>query len=112
MPIAPGDELLIFGAGPMGLLLLQAVKHDGAGSVTMVDLKENRLAVARELGADLTVSPGPALTEALRGKHARGFDVAAADLRGLSRRARANRCRTSHPVPGVIVRRFFRIRTW
>lgn len=75
MPVAVGDEVLIFGAGPMGLLLLQAVKHDGAGTVAMVDLKENRLAVARELGADLATSPGPGLVETLRGRHSRGFDV-------------------------------------
>jgi len=75
MPIALGDEVLIFGAGPMGLLLLQAVKHDGAASVAMVDLKANRLAVAGELGADMTASPGAALNEPLRKAHPRGFDV-------------------------------------
>jgi 2-desacetyl-2-hydroxyethyl bacteriochlorophyllide A dehydrogenase len=75
MPIALGDEVLIFGAGPMGLLLMQAVKHDGAGSVAVVDLKANRLAVARELGADTAATPGPKLNETLRGPHPRGFDV-------------------------------------
>ena len=75
MPITLGDEVLIFGAGPMGLLLMQAVKHDGAGSVAMVDLKANRLAVARELGADIAGTPGTALNETLRGTHPRGFDV-------------------------------------
>ncbi len=75
MPIAVGDEVLIFGAGPMGLLLLQAVKHDGAGSAAMVDLKANRLAVARELGADLTASPGAALGDTLHAAHPRGFDA-------------------------------------
>jgi D-arabinitol dehydrogenase (NADP+) len=75
MPVALGDEVLIFGAGPMGLLLMQAVKHDGAGSVAMVDLKANRLAVARELGADLTASPGASLGETLHAAHSRGFDA-------------------------------------
>jgi 2-desacetyl-2-hydroxyethyl bacteriochlorophyllide A dehydrogenase len=75
MPIALGDEVLIFGAGPMGLLLMQAVKHDGAGSVAVVDLKANRLAVARELGADTAATPGPELNETFRGAHPRGFDV-------------------------------------
>jgi 2-desacetyl-2-hydroxyethyl bacteriochlorophyllide A dehydrogenase len=75
MPMAVGDEVLIFGAGPMGLLLLQAVKHDGAGRVAMVDLKEHRLAVARDLGADLTASPGDSFADTLHGAFPRGFDV-------------------------------------
>lgn len=75
MPIVPGDEVLIFGAGPMGLLLLQAVKHAGAARVVTVDLKPHRLEVARGLGADATVAPGPALGEALAQTDPRGFDV-------------------------------------
>jgi 2-desacetyl-2-hydroxyethyl bacteriochlorophyllide A dehydrogenase len=75
MPITPGDEVLIFGAGPMGLLLLQAVKHAGASTVAAVDLKPARLEVARTLGADVTATPGPALQEVVDRTIPRGFDV-------------------------------------
>ncbi len=62
----PGDEVLIFGSGPMGLLLLQVLKHSGASQVTVVDLREKRLEMARSLGADVTVVAGPDQDEALR----------------------------------------------
>lgn len=52
-----GDQALVFGAGPMGCLLAQAVKAAGASRVAMVDVAPARLALARSLGADLTVTP-------------------------------------------------------
>lgn len=51
----PASHALIFGAGPIGLLLMQALKHAGAARVTMVDLHARRLELARELGADATL---------------------------------------------------------
>jgi 2-desacetyl-2-hydroxyethyl bacteriochlorophyllide A dehydrogenase len=50
-----GDQVLIFGAGPIGLLLMQGCKYGGASSVTIVDLDEKRLEMARSLGATHTV---------------------------------------------------------
>lgn len=47
-----GDHFLIYGAGTMGLLYLQVAQRAGAGSVSVVDINEDRLAVARKLGAD------------------------------------------------------------
>src|SRR6202035_5207701 len=46
-----GDEVLLTGAGTMGLLLLQLLVHAGAGPVTVVDRVGERLEVARKLGA-------------------------------------------------------------
>lgn len=46
------DKVAIFGAGPIGLLLLQAVKVMGAQSVIMVELDDARAKAAQELGAD------------------------------------------------------------
>jgi NADPH2:quinone reductase len=48
---APGDSVLIAGAGTMGLLLLQLLRHGGAANVTVVDRNERRLELARSLGA-------------------------------------------------------------
>lgn len=50
--IQAGSSMLIYGAGPMGCLMLQAVKRAGAGSVTMVDIAPKRLELAKTLGAD------------------------------------------------------------
>lgn len=48
----PGSEVLIFGAGPMGLLMLQALKAYGAARAAVVDIHAPRLELARQLGAD------------------------------------------------------------
>ena len=47
-----GATVLVVGAGLIGLLVIQALKHAGAGKVIAVDLDEGRLKLARELGAD------------------------------------------------------------
>jgi len=46
-----GDTVAIFGAGPIGLLALIAAKAAGASKIIAVDLSEERLNKARELGA-------------------------------------------------------------
>jgi 2-desacetyl-2-hydroxyethyl bacteriochlorophyllide A dehydrogenase len=51
----PGDSVLLFGAGPMGCLLTQMLRHNGAAQVVVVDRVEQRLRLAKELGADHTV---------------------------------------------------------
>ncbi len=71
----PGDEVLIFGSGPMGLLLLQALRQGGASKVVVVDLKEKRLELAEELGAWTTVVAGPDQDEVLRELAPFGFAV-------------------------------------
>lgn len=49
------DVLLVMGAGPIGLVILQAAKRLGA-KVIVSDLMESRLQLAREMGADVTVN--------------------------------------------------------
>jgi len=73
--IWPGDEVLLFGAGPMGLLLLQALRHMGASQVTVVEKQPDRLALAGQLGASATVTPGPDQAEALQELAPYGFAV-------------------------------------
>jgi L-iditol 2-dehydrogenase len=56
--ISPGDTVVIAGGGgPIGLMHLQLAKHDGASSLVVVDLKESRLALARQLGATCVINP-------------------------------------------------------
>ena len=52
VPLQPGDSAVVVGAGLIGLLVVQALKAKGAGTVVAVDIDEKRLALARELGAD------------------------------------------------------------
>ena len=58
--IRPGASVLIFGPGPIGLLCLALAKLSGAGWLGVAGLKqdEKRLAIAKSLGADRTLSGG------------------------------------------------------
>ncbi len=55
------DHALIFGAGPMGLLMGIALGIRGAGRVTMVDLNEDRLVMAESFGLGGVISGSGAL---------------------------------------------------
>ena len=46
----PGNQVLIFGAGPMGLLLMQALQRSGASRVVMVEKQAQRLALTAQMG--------------------------------------------------------------
>lgn len=80
--LAPAARVLIAGAGPIGLLLLQAVRRSGAAQVVMTDLRASRLELARQLGAEHTVQAGDAAQQQLRDLAPFGFD-AAIDVTGV-----------------------------
>ncbi len=70
-----GDQVLIFGGGPMGLLLTQALRSSGASQVVVVEPQPERLSLARELGSTITVPAGPDEREILRGLAPYGFAI-------------------------------------
>jgi L-idonate 5-dehydrogenase len=47
-----GRDVTVNGAGPIGCLVAAALKHAGAGRVTVADISAASLAVARAMGAD------------------------------------------------------------
>ena len=51
-----GDTVVVQGAGPVGLSAILLAKLSGAREIIAVDMHENRLAIARALGATATVS--------------------------------------------------------
>lgn len=53
--IALGDRVVVFGAGPIGLMHLALALHSGASMVMVADVKQDCLDVARQLGAAETV---------------------------------------------------------
>jgi L-iditol 2-dehydrogenase len=55
-----GDSVAIIGAGPIGLLHFLAVKKMGIEKAIIIDLVEERLDVAKKLGADETINAGKA----------------------------------------------------
>ena len=63
-----GDRVVVLGAGPIGLFAMQVCRAAGAAEIWQVDLRPERLDLARRLGATGTadLSKG-SLLEALRG---------------------------------------------
>ncbi len=54
--IKAGESVLIVGAGPVGLLLMQLVRNFGASMIIQTDLEDYRLEKALELGADHVIN--------------------------------------------------------
>ncbi len=52
-----GDTVAIVGLGFMGLLMLQAIRHKGAARIIAIDVRPEVLALARQFGADETLTP-------------------------------------------------------
>ena len=50
-----GEDVLVTGAGPIGILAAMVSKHAGARNVVISDLSEERLALATSLGVDLAL---------------------------------------------------------
>jgi S-(hydroxymethyl)glutathione dehydrogenase/alcohol dehydrogenase len=72
-----GDSVVVFGAGGIGLNLIQGASLAGAAHIVAVDLHDNRLALAQELGATDIVNSATedaflAISHALNGD---GIDV-------------------------------------
>jgi len=77
--VRPGDEILLFGTGPTGLILAQLLKHAGAAKLVVVASDERKLALVQELAADevyrMDRSDYSRHEREIRGKYPRGFDI-------------------------------------
>ncbi|MEM9044441.1 MAG: L-threonine 3-dehydrogenase [Pseudomonadota bacterium] len=51
-----GEDVLVTGAGPIGIMSAMVAKRAGARKVAITDLNEGRLALAHRLGVDYTVN--------------------------------------------------------
>jgi threonine 3-dehydrogenase len=52
-----GEDVLITGAGPIGVMAAAVVKHAGARYVVVSDVNPYRLELAKKMGADAVVNP-------------------------------------------------------
>ena len=50
-----GEDVLITGAGPIGLMAIAVARHAGARKIAITDVSKPRLDLARQLGADLAI---------------------------------------------------------
>jgi alcohol dehydrogenase len=76
--VKPGDTVAIVGAGPIGLSALLTAQFFSAARIIAIDLDDNRLAVAKQLGATAVVnsSDGKAGQKVMTMTAGQGVDVA------------------------------------
>jgi 2-desacetyl-2-hydroxyethyl bacteriochlorophyllide A dehydrogenase len=55
--IQPGDTVALVGTGFMGLMLLQEIKLQGAALIIAIDVRDDMLQIALQLGADAVINP-------------------------------------------------------
>ncbi|WP_322819438.1 zinc-binding dehydrogenase [Tepidiforma sp.] len=53
----PGQAALVMGAGPIGLMTLLWLRHEGVAPIAVTELSPERRELARQLGADLVIDP-------------------------------------------------------
>jgi len=73
-----GEDVLISGAGPIGIMAASVVRHAGARNIVITDISADRLELARHMGAvtravDVSQTSVAAVMDELRMKE--GFDV-------------------------------------
>ncbi len=73
--IRSGEKVLIFGAGPIGLLLLSLFRVSGASGVVVVDIHERRLELALKRGASEALLADGSEKKRLREIAPFGFEV-------------------------------------
>ncbi len=76
--VAPGSTVAIVGAGPIGLAALLTAQFYSPAEIIMIDLDDNRLAVAKRFGAAATINStdGNALEAVMKMTGKRGVDTA------------------------------------
>ena len=56
-PLSWNDTAVVVGAGMIGLFVIQVLRARGCGKIIAIDLEEQKLALAKELGADMGLNP-------------------------------------------------------
>jgi threonine dehydrogenase-like Zn-dependent dehydrogenase len=76
--ISGGETVVVFGAGPAGLIALQCARILGAGAVILCGTRSERLELGRRLGADhvIDVNRADAVAEVRRITNGLGADLA------------------------------------
>jgi aryl-alcohol dehydrogenase len=72
--LRPGQSLVVFGAGSVGLAAIMAARIAGAARIAAVDINPARLDLALALGATDTLSFGPDTAAELKARERFGFN--------------------------------------
>ena len=71
-----GQSVVVIGAGPIGNLHVQLMRAIGAAPIVVADIREERLKMAREGGADVAVMPDRLESSVFAATDGRGADIA------------------------------------
>ncbi|RMN43889.1 alcohol dehydrogenase [Pseudomonas syringae] len=76
--VQPGDTIAVIGAGPVGMGCVLTAQLYSPSSIIVIDMDDNRLAMARELGATHTINSAheDAIARVLEITEGRGVDCA------------------------------------
>ena len=76
--VKPGDSIAIVGTGPIGMGCLLTAQFYSPSTIIAIDMDDNRLAMAKELGATHTINSGQedAIAKVLEITQGRGVDCA------------------------------------
>src|SRR6202167_5141509 len=76
--VKPGDTIAIIGAGPVGLAALLTSQFYTPAEIIVIDMDDNRLAVAKTFGATQVInsSDGKAIENVMKLTNGKGVDVA------------------------------------
>jgi alcohol dehydrogenase len=76
--VKPGDTVAIIGAGPVGLSALLTTQFFAPANLIVIDLDDNRLAVAKQFGATAVINStdGKAVEKVMALTSGKGVDVA------------------------------------
>jgi threonine 3-dehydrogenase len=72
-----GEDVLITGAGPIGIMSIPVARHAGARHIVITDMNPYRLELARKMGATLAINPAETSLAEVQKQlgMAEGFDV-------------------------------------
>ncbi|MFV0364795.1 MAG: zinc-dependent alcohol dehydrogenase family protein [Suipraeoptans sp.] len=73
--IKSGDNVLVIGGGPIGMIMMQLAKSEGATKVIMSEPVEEKRTLALKLGADIAVDPINEDLSAILNKECKNVDV-------------------------------------
>lgn len=102
--VRPGDSIVIFGAGNVGLAAVMAAKITSARRIVAVDVKAKRLSLATSLGATDTVVADADTSAALREIAPQGFDFSFNTVASPDVHRQAVECLAPEGIAGFVTR--------
>jgi aryl-alcohol dehydrogenase len=102
--ITPGQSVVIFGVGSVGLAAVMAARIAGAASIVAVDVAAERLQLAKTLGATAVVPSNEATAAALQDIQPYGFTYSFNTTHAPAVYSLATACLANEGTAGVVTR--------